>query len=1389
MSSVGPSSPQFPDIDFRQIRPYGQPASRANGFEELASILIRQGVVAWPEDVTFYRFGNPDGGREGKGVLANGDVWAWQAKFLFEFDDSAVTQVSNSIERALELEPNLKKYYVALPVDLPAGDTEGTKRTLKSAQTRWDQKQKEWENAAKGKGLDVEFFYIGAHLLLTALTEPQNAGRTRYWFDTGLLTPEQQHQRLEEVVAKAGRRYTPKLHVDVETVRALDALGRTDSYVRRWQDALASLRKSRQYGWRAPKGDEDAFSEALGQCVTALDAAEVSLGSMIVAAGSTGPLPDILATLEQAQEPLRVVARILRDRHLKDGKYYVDEAGSLYGNVTDARNALWTGADLFSGEETSAAQAGALLLTGRAGVGKTHLFCDVASKRLDAGRPTVIVLGQDFDNRPLLPQIGELVELEGALDDVLELLDAASEADECIGLLMVDAVNEGEKAERWKDDLRVLTTKVARYRHVALAVSCRTEFLQPVIGDDAGLPRVEHPGFAEATSEAIDRYANEYQIERPAFPVLNPEFSNPLFLKLACEALTTLGQNRFTFGSAGLLTVCTAFMEAVNKRLASPSRCDYDETTNPVADGVRQLALTGPGPYERADAQRITKNILPDRPWSRSLLHGLLREGVLMETYGNRLAFGYQRLGDVLRASALADKTLEELTAWLNELDTNHWQENGVIGALSVIAPERFDAEIVDLLADDEGMIPGYAIDAFLESLVLRAPDHITDRSVEIVHSLVANEYWADQTWDKLIRVACIPDHALNAEWLHTNLDARPLAERDQTWSEWLIGTTGDHSETSISMLLDWAWPPRPFPGAILPDDVATLTTLALGWLLTTPDRRVRDRATKALVSVADRAPAGFAAALQRFQSCDDPYVIERLGAAACGAVLRTTDPAVITRIADAAGVLVADEWPTHLLTRDYLRRVSAAARESGWTGPAWQPPYGAQWPVPSPRIDEIEELAGPPDYTYSSIWSSLTGHLGDFGRYVLQPALDDIASDDENELRSQAERAIFARCLNLGWTPERFGHLDRERGGDGKVERYGKKYQWIGLYETLGRITDHHQLQERWTSRDPVNYMYPEQLIYRDIDPSVLVQLKAEPTQNPRWFVPATATFPTDVVNDYPADLDDIPDPLKLLAVTAPDDSKWLSLILHASWNQELPPEITALRAPNLNAWIQIRGYLAPLTDVDAIKQWAAGKDWDGHWMPENAEVHSRLLGAHPASPDWDWADGNSEPRGPHDQPMPTEFTQCVGWYGGTGTSRESTGLGEPTGYVPSRRLYDLLELQRGLDFTWANPAGVAVYSPSNQLHEPQTCLMRRDLSQHLANAGFTLFWTVLLNKQRHDHDYGRPDDDYRWISASASYILSGGAVERIDAIATIRSAGPHGRRTAIPWRIRTTD
>lgn len=1391
---MAPRTAVLPDADFHRIRPYGSPASRANGFEELASLLVRGPLFDWPEGTAFHRFGNPDGGREGKGVLPNGDVWAWQAKYLFEFRDGEAGQVAESVRRVLDTEPNLTRYFVALPYDLPAGDVDRGRVKRKSAHTRWSEKKTTWEALAAERGMSVEFVYVGAHDLVSELTKPEHTGTLRYWFDASVLSPDALNQRLDDVVTKAGRRYTPRAHVEVDAVVALEGLGRSPAYLRTIQLALAAVRSSRSNTWSIPAGEEGVFADEVEACREMLLEVDVAIQAFLDAAMTSGPLPEPPDAVDDAQARIRVIDGLLQERHLKDGRYYVNEAASLHDTTGKAREALWQCRSLLLSAETQAARAGRLLMTGRAGMGKTHLFCDVASSRIEAGLPTLVMLGQDFDSRSLLPQIGEHVGLEGTLDDVLGVLDAAGEASGCLAMLMIDALNESTDAERWIDDLRVLSGAVDRHPNVVLAVSCRTEFVTPVAGDAEGFPRVAHVGFSEATAEAVDRYTAEYNLERLSFPVLNPEFGNPLFLKLACEALSTLGEGRFTLGTAGLTMVSNAFLEAVNKRLAAPTRCDYDGSTDLVLAVSRELAASGPGPYDRAEAKRITEALHPEQAWSKSLLYGLLREGVLAETHDRKVVFGYQRLGDVLRAQLLAEKSAEELRDWWWALEPKRWEERGTIGALAVIAPEALGEEIVDLFREEDDYVEADVIDAFVESLVLRAPAHTTDRTARIVAQLIEFPEWTERIWEQLVRVACVPGHRTNAVWTHELLSSRSLPARDVTWSEWLIGATDRGNDNAVKALLDWGWHPQKsaHDAAPVPDEIARLATLVLGWMLTTTDRRVRDRATKALVSVGERSPAGFASAVGQFRACDDPYVVERIAAALCGVGLRSADPMSVLTVADAAVDLVGDSWPEHLLTRDYLRRTAAAARSYGWTGPDWLPPYGSEWPVDAMSSEEITALDEEPGYKHSSVLGSLDGQFGDFGRYVVGAALEHFDHPDSSDLHEVVRRVVFTRVQELGWSPKVHGALDRGRRGghDGPVERYGKKYQWIGFYEVLGRLADTHLLKERWDEDvEPFRYQYAEQLVWRDIDPTVLTPGGLpDRVDEPAWFAPVHARFPDTVVSAYPTDLSGVPDPLDLVTLTDPGGTAWLSLIRHANWAQELSPEVEALKVPNLSVWMQIRGYLVPSEQVDALRSWAAGQDWDGRWMSENAEVHSRLLGAHPGSPDWDWADGNAEPRRYGQEEAPAALFQPLAWYGGTGTSRESAGVHEPRGFVPSRMLFDLLGLRHGNDFRWDDAGGLAVTDPTAGVDEASTLVMRRDLTANLQAAGYSLFWTVLLNKQRLDHKHGFPGDDYRWVSASASYVMSGEVVECISGKASLRSPGPDGDQEPVEWTLRSS-
>ena len=402
---------------------------------------------------------------------------------------------------------------------------------------------------------------------------------------------------------------------------------------------------------------------------------------------------------------------------------------------------------------------------------------------------------------------------------------------------------------------------------------------------------------------------------------------------------------------------------------------------------------------------------------------------------------------------------------------------------------------------------------------------------------------------------------------------------------------------------------------------------------------------------------------------------------------------------------------------------------------------------MPTRTVTEIESLANRREDGYSSIWFSVTD-MGDFGRYVLRPALRDVVSEDAQELLHTAERAIFDRVLELGWTPQQFVAFDRGRAGgrDSPIERIGKKYQWIGLYETLGRIADHLAIKPSWSDEAPAPYDHPEQLIYRDTDPTVLARKPVTGlSREPVWFAPVTARSPDTVVDAYPADMDGVPDPLDLITATDLDGTPWLALMGIYDWQQPLPPEVAALGSPRHQTWMQLHAYLVATTDADALAKWAEGQDWFGRWMPDAPEPHNLLLGAYPDDPRWSSAEGSIEwweagVRAGGGTVPPAPLWQSAAWYSGTGTSRDASAPEETTGFVPSRKLWEALGLGRGVDFAWPDDAGLAVHDPSVVAGGPSTLLIRRDLTSRLHAAGLAVFWTVLVGKELLKPDHAHP-------------------------------------------------
>jgi hypothetical protein len=99
-------------------------------------------------------------------------------------------------------------------------------------------------------------------------------------------------------------------------------------------------------------------------------------------------------------------------------------------------------------------------------------------------------------------------------------------------------LNEGDGKRLWPDELPGILRVLESYPRIGLSVSCRTSYERITIPDSLvpeKLVTVNHRGFEDHEYIATKTFFEHYGIERPNIPLLVPEFSNPLFLKIFCQ--------------------------------------------------------------------------------------------------------------------------------------------------------------------------------------------------------------------------------------------------------------------------------------------------------------------------------------------------------------------------------------------------------------------------------------------------------------------------------------------------------------------------------------------------------------------------------------------------------------------------------------------------------------------------------------------------------------------------------------------------------------------------------------------------------------------------------------------------------------------------------------
>ncbi len=771
----------------------------------------------------------------------------------------------------------------------------------------------------------------------------------------------------------------------------------------------------------------------------------------------------------------------------------------------------------FSRIETTMINCRIAIITGEMGTGKSQLLATAAKRMVENGRPALLLLGQTFiSDESIESQIMQNLEGMSSGQSFESLISVMDEKGELVGedaIIFIDAINESKSRDAWKNGINRIIATLEQYSHVKLVISLRTGFEELTLSqsvldkkNSGDIAMIRHTGLADESPMRIYEFLSNCGIPFSPEYYLHSEMTNPLFLTWFC--------NTYSGEEQGLLTLIDNVLKQADKEGSKGAGL-----SEPV--GILKPLI-----YEMLDASSsgvLTKQeLLGLSAWNTygvvnkiGYLNAIERAGVLtsfVRELEEKYYIGYNLLEDYLKAARIVDreqskeKIIEYCERILFDIDEegnikNYGNESVFAMVASLYAMEHGEelVELIDKVRDDWDK--DRLIDDYYSSFIWRS-SHITyDKFFELI-----NKYPADRrkVWGVFIENSVKEKSELNALGLTRLLNRYHLNRRDLLWTTVINDFDENNRMISLAHYIEKG---NTLDG--LSDNKAYLLSVTFAWMLSSSNRNLRDRVSKAMIEILKEHFSVSKRLLELFKDVNDPYIIQRLYGIVFGAVMKrkSEEKAAFKELAQWVYKEVFDKEMVYpdILLRDYARLiVERFAREysedlENIIIEKTKPPYKSE---PIPIVDEVDY--GAEEYRERGLWPLLfsmsfdmkvkgVGMYGDFGRYVFQSALGHFMDLDIANIYYYAMQYILN---DLGYDPEYFADYDKHRNSYSRhhvkrIERIGKKYQWITMYNILARVSDTHNIKSwDWNDKIGIAYEGPWDPYVRDFDPTLNIKI-----------------------------------------------------------------------------------------------------------------------------------------------------------------------------------------------------------------------------------------------------------------------------------------------------------
>ena len=1023
------------------------------------------------------------------------DYISFQAKYFDNtIGSSGYKQIKKSAEQAIKhYKGELNIIYLYCNIDVTETSTSytGIKKTLKDA------------------GIDI--ILITGQTILDCVIEYPTV--LSCYFGLDILDASWFQRNLQISLDNLGRRYNSLFNVNTEAQRDLSIFLREDKGIEaineKKKDLLAEIKNIR---WRC----DSEYRKTIN-----------ALSSIVKG------MPDITAeTIYDAlkwEDDFREYGQtIFNNLQVKRDEIYAkiedcDKRDSAYEKllntafIVDHLIGLPTYLGL-SEKEREYITDRVILVTGEMGTGKSQLLAISTKKILENARPAILLLGQTYtSDEHIETQI--MNGLDGlssgqSFESLLAVIDEKAYSAEGDAVIFIDAINESRNREIWKNGINGLIAKIEKFQNIRLVISLRTGFeeltlSEKVLSDrkNGQIAETVHHGLNDDSPNGIYEFLSNCGIPFSPEYYLQNEMTNPLFL-------TWFGQT-YTGEEQGLTDLIGRVINQAD--IEASKEAGFGEAVG----GLRELL------YNLIDIEKdkpITKSVLLNSPmWTMygvtnktAYIKAIERAGVLASYVRNQeeiFYIGYNLLEDYLKASSVIDREQDkekireycklQLLAIDEEGNVGNYGNESIFAMISSLYAMKYDEECIDIIdcVTDE-WDKDRLVDQYVGAFTWRSSWVKLDNFLELI-----NKYHVSpkRVWNIFIENATKENSELNAMGLTKLLNKYELNYRDYLWTIEINDLSEKDRIVSLAYFIEEG---NKFEG--LSENRAFLLLILFSWMLSSSNRTLRDRLSKAMVEIMKSHFGLCKRLLEIFKSVNDPYIVQRIYGTVFGAVVKRIAD-YRTEFTELVGWIyneIFDQTYVYpdILLRDYARLIierflwEYPEDEKQFDISKIKPPYKS---VSVPKVEEVDY--SDKQFEQPGVWMVLfsmkfnlpvkgVGMYGDFGRYTFQSAVNHFKGVDIANIYYYALSFIFE---SLGYCSKYFGEYDSHRAGFDrhhvkKIERIGKKYQWIAMYNILARLSDEYMLKGLdWNDETGYFYNGPWEPYVRDFDPTLNIRIK----------------------------------------------------------------------------------------------------------------------------------------------------------------------------------------------------------------------------------------------------------------------------------------------------------